>query len=480
MKDIKSYIVSMKNFFIQYRKIVTITAAILIPILAFFIIEAVVTGKNANRANHAIETTLPGAFAYVRLERNVMNMQKWLYYVGATRNEKGYDSGFKEAEAYYQQALKEIDNLKKMFADDPAEIKKIEEIDVAINTYYEVGIEVANAYVDQGTFYGNAMLKVFSSIDTELSNLLREKMRKQTEETMSINVSIKSVLQNTGVTFIFLGFLVIVLGIVSFNFLVKRDQLNESHEKLSKAMEALWGEMELARKIQTILLPEAPSIKGYDITATMIPADEVGGDYYDIINVGNKNWIVIGDVSGHGVSAGLVMMMVQTSIQTVLRQYPKQNPTRLLNTINHVISRNIQRFGEKKYMTITVLACEERGKFVFSGLHQDMMVYRNLKKRVELVETRGMWIGLLEKIDGMCDDDSFNMKKGDVLFLFTDGITEAVDAEGKMFGQDQLANIFKKYCKSSGDVNLIKDKLLGEIRNYRLKDDATIVILKRK
>ncbi|MCP4135249.1 MAG: AAA family ATPase, partial [bacterium] len=81
-------------------------------------------------------------------------------------------------------------------------------------------------------------------------------------------------------------------------------------------------EMEIAANIQTGLLPQNPFIKDYEISAYMNPADDVGGDYYDIINAEGRDWIVIGDVSGHGVPAGLIMMMVQTSIHTVLTQHP--------------------------------------------------------------------------------------------------------------------------------------------------------------
>jgi len=88
-------------------------------------------------------------------------------------------------------------------------------------------------------------------------------------------------------------------------------------------------EMEIASNIQSALLPRNPSIKGYEISTYMMPADEVGGDYYDIINVANRDWIIIGDVSGHGVPAGLIMMMVQTCIHNTLNIFPEISPSEL-------------------------------------------------------------------------------------------------------------------------------------------------------
>ncbi|MDJ0762757.1 MAG: triple tyrosine motif-containing protein [Myxococcota bacterium] len=83
-------------------------------------------------------------------------------------------------------------------------------------------------------------------------------------------------------------------------------QLEVAYTEVNETKDALWGEMQLAQKIQTVLLPDTPQLPGYDITAYMQTADEVGGDYYDVIQMEGTYWLVIGDVSGHGVPAGLV------------------------------------------------------------------------------------------------------------------------------------------------------------------------------
>ncbi|MCU0822530.1 MAG: SpoIIE family protein phosphatase, partial [Spirochaetes bacterium] len=205
----------------------------------------------------------------------------------------------------------------------------------------------------------------------------------------------------------------------------RTEQLQEANEKLSRAMEEIWGEMELAKKIQTVLLPEKPAINGFDVSAYMEPADEVGGDYYDIINAGDMDWIVIGDVSGHGVPAGLIMMMVQTSIRVTLAQNKSLEPSKLLSIINKTISYNIKQMGEDKYMTITVMAAHKNGEFIFSGLHQDILIYNSGMRRVDTVETSGMWLGIIDEIDGLNQNESLKLNVGDVMLVFTDGITEA-------------------------------------------------------
>ncbi|MDM8551083.1 PAS domain S-box protein [Desulfobacterales bacterium HSG2] len=148
-------------------------------------------------------------------------------------------------------------------------------------------------------------------------------------------------------------------------------------------------EMEIAVSIQAGLLPKEPKMEGYEISAYMKPAEYMGGDYYDIINFGDRDWIVIGDVSGHGVPAGLVMIMVQTAIHVALSQNAEIRPSALLTVINRIIEENIRKIGENKYMSITVFSVQKTGEFTFSGLHEDILIFRAESGNVERVGTKG-------------------------------------------------------------------------------------------
>lgn len=264
------------------------------------------------------------------------------------------------------------------------------------------------------------------------------------------------------------------------------EELVAINDELTNTKDALWGEMILAKKIQTVLLPGNPQMDGYEISAYMAPADEVGGDYYDVINAGGKDWVVIGDVSGHGVPAGLIMMMVQTSIHLALNQSDSLQPSELLSVVNKTVTENIRRLNEDKYMTINVLACLEEGKFIHAGLHQDIMIYRKKESMVDLIETDGMWIGLMDDISGMVDDKSFELHPGDVMVLYTDGITEAWatgtvknfrDPETDMYGDEYLKSLINDCGKSSADE--IKINILDSLKNYETTDDVTILVIKR-
>jgi len=253
--------------------------------------------------------------------------------------------------------------------------------------------------------------------------------------------------------------------------------LHASRMRAETKAKLLAHEMGLAKRIQTNLIPEKPELPGYDIAASIEPADEVGGDYYDVISVAGHDWIVIGDVSGHGVPAGLVMMMVQTAIHTVLSGNPETQPSRLLSVINRTIYENIEKMGESKHMTIIVLAGGKDGKFSFSGSHEDILIRRAATGKVEAVQTDGMWIGLDEDISEMLSDDTLRLEPGDCMVLFTDGITEARGREDSLFGDERLTRIIGE--SGDGPASEVHRKIIAALESWEKPDDVTLVVVKR-
>src|SRR6185295_16149590 len=135
------------------------------------------------------------------------------------------------------------------------------------------------------------------------------------------------------------------------------------------ALSVLWGEMKLARKIQEALVPTRPELSSCEIAVTMRPTDDVGGDYYDVLRVGGREWILIGDVSGHGVPAGLIMMMCHIAVRIVLQGELGIAPDRLLARVNVVLIENIRQLGEDKYMTITAFRRDPDGRVTYADAH---------------------------------------------------------------------------------------------------------------
>ena len=272
------------------------------------------------------------------------------------------------------------------------------------------------------------------------------------------------------------GVIAVSINHVKYKLIRKEFQLLV---QLKKARDALWSEMELAKRIQTALLPVRKEVSGYAVSARVRPAKEVGGDYYDIIETETGGrWLTIGDVSGHGVDSGLIMMMAQTSVMLMVRNNPTCGPSEVLSAVNTAIRENISRLGSDYYMTIVALRLDDR-EICHSGHHQDIYVYRKEQDSIERIQPTGTWLGILDDISPHLSDRSFPISSGDIVLLYTDGITEATSAEGEMFGEQRLIEAF--HDATALPVSQIADKIMESAVGFQTEqhDDMTVVVLKR-
>jgi sigma-B regulation protein RsbU (phosphoserine phosphatase) len=124
------------------------------------------------------------------------------------------------------------------------------------------------------------------------------------------------------------------------------------------------------------------------------------------------------------------------------------------------------------------LACIEDGEFAFSGLHQDIFIYRGEEGSVDAVETNGMWIGLLPDVEDMLKIDRLKIRPGDSMLLFTDGLVEALGPDGEMFGNDRLKNIL--YEHGGKNPQEVRQVIQKELEPYDKPDDVTFVVIHRR
>ncbi|HEV8248102.1 MAG TPA: substrate-binding domain-containing protein, partial [Polyangiaceae bacterium] len=151
----------------------------------------------------------------------------------------------------------------------------------------------------------------------------------------------------------------------------------EASQREKAQKERLEQELSIATHIQTSILPRDLAVPGLAIAAAMIPATEVGGDYYDVLLVEGGCWIGIGDVAGHGLRPGLVMMMLQSVVSTVGRHSPNAPPSELIGVVNAVLYDNIrQRLGQDEHATLSLMRYSENGELVFAGAHEDLIIRR--------------------------------------------------------------------------------------------------------
>jgi phosphoserine phosphatase RsbU/P len=256
-------------------------------------------------------------------------------------------------------------------------------------------------------------------------------------------------------------------------------RLDRSRADLKAARDALWGEMEVAKRIQTALLPRNQRLGTYEVAALMVPAAEVGGDYYDMIETeAGEHWVNIGDVSGHGVESGLVMMMTQTSILSTVTQQPGLSPSAVFRAVNTVLRENISRLKTNRYMTLNVVRLGQ-DRLVMAGKHQDVLVWRARTRSVDTVVNQGCWIGMVKDTRGVVDDLALELHPGDVVLLFTDGVTEATAASGEMYGQDRLAAALERFATQPLEAAL--EGLLQDVRSFASQqdDDITLMLIRR-
>src|SRR5262249_17821485 len=154
-------------------------------------------------------------------------------------------------------------------------------------------------------------------------------------------------------------------------------------------------EFEIAKRVQRSLVPQDPQLEGLEMAVTMVPAEQVGGDYYDVQRTPTGGWIAIGDVSGHGLNAGLVMLMVESAMSAVQHALPGSNANTALSIVNRVLFDNVAiRMNRDEYVTLMLLRYDRDGRIAFAGGHQDIIICRAESGEVEWARTPGPWMAI--------------------------------------------------------------------------------------
>jgi sigma-B regulation protein RsbU (phosphoserine phosphatase) len=245
--------------------------------------------------------------------------------------------------------------------------------------------------------------------------------------------------------------------------------------------ERLERELEIATRIQTTILPRSLRVEGLEIAAVMIPCAEVGGDYYDVIPADGGSWIGIGDVAGHGLQSGLVMLMIQSVISGLVRREPTAAPAELLKALNSVLHDNIRnRLQTDEHATLTLLRYDRGGRLVFAGAHEELIIWRSASRRCECISTVGPWVGAVPSLEGVVNDLECRLEEGDALLLYTDGIIDTENRAGtERFGLERLEAEFEKVAAL--EVEQVLDRLLAAVRDFgEQTDDVTLLVVRRR
>ena len=256
---------------------------------------------------------------------------------------------------------------------------------------------------------------------------------------------------------------------------IENARLYESEAEKKK----LERDLENARKIQETLLPKTfPKVKGLDIAGKMIPAMQVGGDYFDLIKVSeSKLFVVVGDVSGKGLSASFYM----SKLQTMIRLYCTDNisPKEVLIEVNNRISESIER---NWFITVTLALFDmERKTITFCRAGHTTLI-RLTGGKLESLQPNGLGVGLDrgENFNSALEEATLNLQNNDVYFFYSDGVTEAMNTDNDLFGLENVEKILTELrIKSSSEIQTgLLDGLkefCGDATQY---DDITMVTVK--
>jgi len=244
-----------------------------------------------------------------------------------------------------------------------------------------------------------------------------------------------------------------------------------------KAFMRMQEQMKLAREIQLNLLPHSPpKIEGYSIAGFSVPAQEVGGDYYDFIPMDeNRLAFCLGDVSGKGVPAAMLMANLQATLrgQTILDVLPHECLTRA-NTLLHQ-STDFQKFATLFYGILDIQ--NHRLSFCNAG-HDNPFLFSTAPKPARL-NTGGTVLGFVKEFN--YEESDTELHPGDLLVIYSDGISEAMNMEEEEYGEERLSAVIQENRKA--EPQELIDKIINSVRIYAgdapQMDDMTIVVLKR-
>jgi serine phosphatase RsbU (regulator of sigma subunit)/molybdopterin converting factor small subunit len=243
-------------------------------------------------------------------------------------------------------------------------------------------------------------------------------------------------------------------------------------------------ELDVTRRLQEMVLPkeeELQKISPLDISGYMKPATEVGGDYYDVLHHNGHVKLGIGDVTGHGLESGMLMIMVQTAVRTLLES-EVSDPLRFMDILNRTIYGNVQRMQSDKNLTLALVDYQD-GVMKLTGQHEELLLVRS-SGRVERIDTidLGFPIGLEENISDFIANTQVTLDAGDGVVLYTDGITEAENSKGLQYGLDRLCAIVSQHWQKSADVirQAVVDDLYAFIGEHHIYDDITLLVCKQR
>ncbi|PDT37993.1 hypothetical protein CO671_07645 [Rhizobium sp. M10] len=263
-----------------------------------------------------------------------------------------------------------------------------------------------------------------------------------------------------------------------------KEEISALNAQLQRENRRLGTELAVAERIQMMVLPlqqELEDFQDIEIAAYMRPAEEVGGDYYDVLKHGKRLKIGIGDVTGHGLESGVLMLMVQ-SVARALQEAGNTDAVEFLANLNSALFKNIVRTRIDKHLTLAFLDYDGKD-MILSGQHEEVVIVR-ANGEIQRIDTMdlGIPIGLEADISDFIKTREIAFEKGDLILLHTDGVTEAENDAGELFGMERLCREALRLKDQSAEkvVSEIVATLMLFIGSQKIYDDITLLAVRHR
>jgi sigma-B regulation protein RsbU (phosphoserine phosphatase) len=248
------------------------------------------------------------------------------------------------------------------------------------------------------------------------------------------------------------------------------------HEEQEK--QRLEREFEMARSVQVALLPTSdniPQSKHFELAAQSLPCRYVGGDFYDLMALQGGTVLTLCDVSGKGISAALLASVAQGVIEAQF--YAGASSAEVATTLNRVV---VNRSDANRFITMFCSVLSDDGNFSWVNAGHNPPILARQNGEMEVLSTSSLVLGAFDFAE-YCVTNT-RLLPGDVVFIFSDGVTEATNGSDQMFGDERLQNLVQRNKDRSAQE--IKDLVMSEVlaftRGVPQGDDITVVALKMK
>lgn len=252
---------------------------------------------------------------------------------------------------------------------------------------------------------------------------------------------------------------------------------HEQKRLLLQMNQRMKEELKVANALQSILIDESKSLPGVEMIGKYIPSAELSGDFYDCVQVGDKVWLFIADVSGHGVAAAMISSMIKVMFKNIVTRH--STPAEALREMN----ATFYNLTHGTYYITAFLGLIENGVLTYSnGGHPYPIIIDVSEDRVYMLEDNGFIVGIID--DYKYGTHSIDMNPGDYIFLYTDGLLEPEEPKSSMKTCDDLL----RYIDERKDMvkrnpillldSVVKD--FGKDTEDRLKDDIALIMVRKK